>query len=87
MNVNFLERGGLWVLWQSALLCVVIAGGVLCRNQWESLVVTLGGALLLLVMSNGSDGSYLGSTEKYSLPNRGQRKLAGMLNDCHREAG
>lgn len=46
---NFLRRGGLWVLGQSALMCVVIGGGLLCRNQWQSLVLTLCGAGLLLI--------------------------------------
>lgn len=49
MNGNFLQRGGLWVLGQSVLLCAVIAGGLLGRNQWQSLVLTLGGAFLLLI--------------------------------------
>jgi protein-S-isoprenylcysteine O-methyltransferase Ste14 len=49
MNSNFLQRGGLWVLGQSVLLGVVIAGGLLWRNQWQSLTLTLIGALLLLL--------------------------------------
>ena len=49
MSGNFLQRGGLWVLGQSALLCVITAGGVLCRNQWQSLILTLCGAGLLLI--------------------------------------
>ena len=49
MSGNFLQRGGLWVLGQSALLCVVIAGGVRCRDQWQSLAVTLCGAGLILI--------------------------------------
>jgi len=49
MAGNFLRRGGLWVLAQSALLCVVIAGGLLCRNQWHSLILMLCGTGLLLV--------------------------------------
>jgi hypothetical protein len=49
MNRDFLQRGGLWVLGQSALLCVVIAGGVLCRGQWQSVALTLCGAGLLLI--------------------------------------
>ena len=49
MSGNFLQRGGLWVLGQSVLLCAVIAGGLLCRNQWQSFVPTLCGAFLLLL--------------------------------------
>jgi protein-S-isoprenylcysteine O-methyltransferase Ste14 len=49
MSGNFLQRGGLWVLGQSALLCVVVAGGLLYRNQWQSPVITLCGAALLLI--------------------------------------
>jgi protein-S-isoprenylcysteine O-methyltransferase Ste14 len=49
MNGKFLKRGGLWVLGQSVLLCVVIAGGLLCRNHWHSLLLTLGGVFLLLI--------------------------------------
>ena len=49
MSGNFLQRGGLWVLGQSALLCVVIAGGILYRGQWHGLfMLTLCGAFLLL---------------------------------------
>ena len=51
MSGNFLQRGGLWVLGQSVLLCAVGAGGILCRNQWQSLVPTLCGAFLLLIAS------------------------------------
>jgi protein-S-isoprenylcysteine O-methyltransferase Ste14 len=46
---GFLQRGGLWVLGQSALLCAIIAGGILCRNQWHCFPLTLYGAFLLLV--------------------------------------
>jgi protein-S-isoprenylcysteine O-methyltransferase Ste14 len=46
---NFLERGGLWVLGQSALFAAVIAGGILCRNQWHGLASTIGGAFLFLL--------------------------------------
>jgi protein-S-isoprenylcysteine O-methyltransferase Ste14 len=49
MSGNFLQRGGLWVLGQGVLLCAVVAGGLLCRNQWQSLVLTLCGALLLMI--------------------------------------
>jgi protein-S-isoprenylcysteine O-methyltransferase Ste14 len=49
MSGGFLQRGGLWVLGQSVLLCVVIAGGLLCRDQWHSLALTLCGAGLLLI--------------------------------------
>ena len=48
MSGTFLQRGGLWVLSQSALLCAVIAGGLLWRNQWQSLALALCGAFLLL---------------------------------------
>jgi protein-S-isoprenylcysteine O-methyltransferase Ste14 len=49
MSGNFLQRGGLWVLGQSMLLCGVIAGGILCRNQWQSLALTLSGVFLLVI--------------------------------------
>jgi protein-S-isoprenylcysteine O-methyltransferase Ste14 len=51
MNGNFLQRGGLWVLGQSVLLCAVIAGGILSRHQWQSLALTLCGAFLLLIVA------------------------------------
>ena len=57
MSDNFLQRGGLWVLGQAALLGVVIAGGILCRNQWHSLACTLfGGGLLLIASACGLAG-------------------------------
>jgi protein-S-isoprenylcysteine O-methyltransferase Ste14 len=46
---GFLQRGGLWVLGQSALLCAIIAGGILCRDHWHSLAFTLCGTSLLLI--------------------------------------
>jgi protein-S-isoprenylcysteine O-methyltransferase Ste14 len=49
MADNFVQRGGLWVLGQSALLCAVIAGGFLCRSQCQSRLLTLCGAGLLLI--------------------------------------
>ena len=49
MNGGFLQRGGLWVLGQSVLLCAVMAGGILCRNQWQSSALTVCGALLLVL--------------------------------------
>jgi protein-S-isoprenylcysteine O-methyltransferase Ste14 len=49
MSSEFLQRGGLWVLGQGMLLGAVIAGGILCRNQWQSLALPLCGAFLLLV--------------------------------------
>jgi protein-S-isoprenylcysteine O-methyltransferase Ste14 len=49
MSDNFVQRGGFWVLGQSLLLCVVIAGGMLCRNQWHIPALTLCGAGLLLL--------------------------------------
>ncbi len=49
MNSNFRQRGGRWVVGQGALLGLVIAGGVLCRNQWHSLALTLCGTFLLII--------------------------------------
>jgi protein-S-isoprenylcysteine O-methyltransferase Ste14 len=49
MNGNFRQRGGLWVLGQGALLGIVIAGGIFCRNQWHSLALTLCGTFLLMI--------------------------------------
>ncbi len=49
MSGNFLRRGGLWVLAQSALLCAVIAGGVLGRGQWQGLGFSICGVVLLLL--------------------------------------
>ncbi len=49
MSGNFVQRGGLWVLGQSVLLCVVIAGGPLCRNQWHNTALTTCGAGLLVL--------------------------------------
>ena len=49
MSDGFLQRGGHWVLGQSVLLCAIIAGGILGRNQWHSLALTLCGACLLLI--------------------------------------
>ena len=49
MSSNFLQRGGLWVLGQGVLLCAVVGGGILCRNQWQSLALTICGAGLLLL--------------------------------------
>ncbi len=49
MSGSFLQRGGFWVLGQGALLGVVIAGGLLGRDQWQSLTFTLGGVSLLLM--------------------------------------
>jgi protein-S-isoprenylcysteine O-methyltransferase Ste14 len=49
MSGDFRQRGGIWVLGQGALLCAVIAGGILGRNQWQSFPLTLCGAFLLLV--------------------------------------
>ena len=51
MADNFVQRGGLWVLGQAALLGAVIVGGILCRNQWQHLALTLCGAFLLLIAS------------------------------------
>jgi protein-S-isoprenylcysteine O-methyltransferase Ste14 len=49
MSGGFLQRGGLWVLGQNALLCLITAGGIFYRNQWQSPAFTLCGALLLLL--------------------------------------
>ncbi len=49
MSGSFLQRGGLWVLGQGALLGVVVAGGILWRDQWQGLAFTLGGVSLLLM--------------------------------------
>jgi protein-S-isoprenylcysteine O-methyltransferase Ste14 len=49
MRDNFIQRGGLWVLSQGVLLSVAIVGGILWRNQWPSLLITLCGAGLLLL--------------------------------------
>jgi protein-S-isoprenylcysteine O-methyltransferase Ste14 len=46
---DFLQRGGLWVLGQAVLLCAVIVGGILCRNQWHWFPLTLCGGFLLLI--------------------------------------
>ena len=49
MSGSFRQRGGLWVLGQGALLGVVMGGGVLCHDQWQSRFCTLGGVFLLLL--------------------------------------
>jgi protein-S-isoprenylcysteine O-methyltransferase Ste14 len=49
MNTSFLQRGGLWVLGQSAAQCVVLAAGLIFRDQWHSLSLTVFGACLLLI--------------------------------------
>ena len=49
MSGDFLQRGGLWVLGQTVLLGAVIAGGILYRDEWRSLALTLCGALLLVI--------------------------------------
>ena len=51
MAGNFIQRGGLWVLGQSVLLCVVGAGGILCHGHWQSRTLTFCGAGLLLIAS------------------------------------
>jgi protein-S-isoprenylcysteine O-methyltransferase Ste14 len=48
MSSEFLQRGGWWVLGQSALLAGAVAGGILSRGQWQSAATTVGGVLLLL---------------------------------------
>jgi protein-S-isoprenylcysteine O-methyltransferase Ste14 len=58
MADDFLQRGGLWVLGQSLLLCAVMAGGILCRGQWHSLPIMLCGVgLLLIAVSCGLAGT------------------------------
>jgi len=58
MSDNFLRRGGILVLGQSVLLCAVIAGGLLCRSQWQSFALTLcGGFLLLIAVGCGLAGA------------------------------
>ncbi len=47
MSDNFLDRGGLWVLGQNALLGLVVAAGVFYHNQWHSLALTCCGVFLL----------------------------------------
>jgi protein-S-isoprenylcysteine O-methyltransferase Ste14 len=49
MSSNFLQRGGLWVLGQGVLLFAVITGGILGRNQWQSLPLVLCGVFLLVI--------------------------------------
>jgi protein-S-isoprenylcysteine O-methyltransferase Ste14 len=49
MSSSFLQRGGLWVLGQGAILCVIIAGGILCHHQWQCHAFTVGGVFLLLI--------------------------------------
>jgi protein-S-isoprenylcysteine O-methyltransferase Ste14 len=49
MSSDFLNRGGLWVLGQSLLLCVILGAGILCRDQWHSFALTLCGVSLLLM--------------------------------------
>jgi len=58
MGGNFLQRGGLWVVGQLALMCVVAAGGPLWRHQWQSLPLTfLGWFLLALAAGCGLAGA------------------------------
>jgi protein-S-isoprenylcysteine O-methyltransferase Ste14 len=49
MNANFVHRGGLWVLGQGALLCVVVGGVVYWNGQWHSASLTFCGVGLLLI--------------------------------------
>ena len=49
MNGNFLQRGGLWVLGQFALLAALIAGSILWRDQWHNLPLTFCGVFLVLL--------------------------------------
>jgi protein-S-isoprenylcysteine O-methyltransferase Ste14 len=48
MSGGFLQRGGLWVLGQNMLFGGVMVCGLLYRNQWHSLPLTLCGVVLLL---------------------------------------
>ena len=58
MNSNFVQRGGLWVVGQIVLMCAVVAGGLLYRNQWHCLAASLcGGALLLVAAGCGIAGA------------------------------
>jgi protein-S-isoprenylcysteine O-methyltransferase Ste14 len=49
MNHGFLQRGGLWVMGQFLLLATVLAGALLWHGHWRSLLLTVCGAVLLLV--------------------------------------
>jgi protein-S-isoprenylcysteine O-methyltransferase Ste14 len=48
-SAGFLQRGGLWVLGQFVLMGGVLAGGPIWHGQWQSLAITVGGGLLLVV--------------------------------------
>jgi protein-S-isoprenylcysteine O-methyltransferase Ste14 len=50
---GFLQRGGLWVLGQGVLLCVVVAGGVFYCGQWHSFPISLCGGVLLVIAAGG----------------------------------
>lgn len=47
MGDGFVQRGGLWVLAQGALLLAVAGLGIACRNQSKHLILVLGGLLFL----------------------------------------
>ncbi|HZR17984.1 MAG TPA: isoprenylcysteine carboxylmethyltransferase family protein [Verrucomicrobiae bacterium] len=47
MRDGFVERGGLWVLAQGALLLAVAGLGVVCRNESKHLILLLGGLFFL----------------------------------------
>ena len=49
MSGDFVKRGGLWVLGQGLLLCVVVGGGILCRDQWHRFALTIGGVSFLVI--------------------------------------
>jgi protein-S-isoprenylcysteine O-methyltransferase Ste14 len=49
MSSSFLQRGGLWVVGQNLLFCVVLVGGILYRHQWKNAPLILCGVLFLLI--------------------------------------
>ena len=49
MKPSFIDRGGLWVLCQSALLFTVFCFGFCARGNWEVFPLRITGVILLLV--------------------------------------
>lgn len=47
MNDGFVQRGGLWVVAQSALLLAVAGLGMACRNESKHLILLLAGRFFL----------------------------------------
>lgn len=47
MLEGFVQRGGLWVLVQSALLLAVAGLGMVCRNESKHFILFLGGLFFL----------------------------------------